>query len=310
MKKIDRKATLKIIAATSVAIFSLAAVFTATSAWFESVRNVDTAGDAFNVKNLSGHLASVSFHKLDSKTTDSNGDATSFTFSSTAVGTITYDWNNDTGEYVPTLEGDTRIKLKQYDPMDRSQPLLLMLHLSQAYETTGPSIRVNGLTAATGFLGARDSSQQPVYSLDDTDIILDSRGSVHLVDGSSTPYTVNYYWLSSVVQFYQTTFANDTLSWTYAMTSEYATEHSVPKLNNSPDKFVTVDNEAETSSFRNAPNLFSSSNGQTIKNIALVIDYYPDAIEFIYSTYLANAILENTYGSIMSFLCDWSLEVI
>lgn len=309
MKRATPKAMLKLIAATSVAIFSLAAVFTATSAWFQSRRELEDAADAFNVKNLSGRLASVSFHQMTKKTTDKNGDATSATFNKDPVGTIDYDWVQDQGEYVPTVKGDAKISLKQYDPMDRNQPLLILLHLDQAYETTGPSIRVNGLTDSDGFLGARDSNNQPVYSLDDTDIALSSSESAN----ASSSYTVLYYWLSSVVKFSTATWANDPNTWEYGMQHDYAVANNLPELTASPNTFTTVniiDNHHETSSFNNAPLLFSSQNGQTIKNIALVVDYYPDAIEFIYSTYLANAILEDRYDGVLNFLCDWSLEVV
>ena len=305
MGKSLMKSPLRILAATSVSIFSLLTVFTSTAAWFDSRRSLDNGGDKFEVQSLSGRLSSITFHHLSSKAVNpTTGNANAFTFNSTPAGTITYDWNADTAAFTPTAQGDTSIALDTYDPLDREKPLLLMFHLDQAYETTGPTIHIDGMTNTPGFLGARTNAA-PAYDLTTAPAIM--KTETRTIDEKEVD--INFYWMSSVTRFYNLTFANDTLSWQYALNSTYATENSLPLLNDINSRFVTVDNVNETSSFSSRTNFFSSTNGQTIKNIGLVIDYYPDAIEFIYSTYLGNTTLENKYDGILHFWCDWTMEV-
>ncbi len=300
-KDVKRINLFKIAAMTSMTVFSLLAVFTGTLAWFNANRLVNNSGTDFNVQSMSGRLSSITFHKLASKTRDaSSGDATSFTFNSDPDGTITYDWSSSDATFEATAEGDTSIALDTYEPLNREQPLLLIFHLDDAYTPTDGSLYINATAEADGFLGKKNSDATPMYSLTSEDVIYKT-ATVDAV-------TYYYYWLSSVVQFYNLTFANDTLSYTYALTSEYATSQGIPLLTNN-GKFATADNEQDTCSFTNEVSMYSSTSGTTVKNIGIVIDYYPDAIEYIYSTYLGNTTLEDTYDGFLRFWCDWSMEV-
>lgn len=291
------KNLIRIAAMTSMTIFSLMAVFTGTLAWFNANRIINNGSDNFNIQSISGRLSSVSFHQLASKTRDEkSGDATSFTFDSTASGTITYDWSSDNASFASTAEGKTSISLNMYEPLDKEQPLLLIFHLDNAYNPGDGSIYIKAETSADGFLGTKNTDATPKYALDNATIYKQVN-------------TTKYYWLSSVVQFYNITFADDSIGYQYALTSKYATDNSLPLLQSSGSKFTTADNEADTCSFVKEATMYSSTSGSTVKNIGVVIDYYPDAIEYIYSTYLGNTILEDTYDGFLHFWCDWSMEV-
>ena len=297
--KIDRrrKNLISIVALTSMTIFSLFAVFSGAFAWFTSVNSLSMSGDQFPVVVGNGHLESVTFHRMVSKTRDATtGNATSFTFDSNAVGTITYDWATDSASFVPTTEGDTSIALSDYEPLDKEHPLLLLFHLSEAYDTSYDPITIQATAGATGYLGEKNADATPKYRLKDESVVYKTIG------------TTDYYWLSSVVQFYNCTFADDSISYQMAVDSAYATTNSLPLLDNN-SRFVSADNEHDTCSFDADDTLFSSTTG-TVKNIAIVIDYYPDAIEYIYSTYLGNTILEDTYEGILHYWCDWTMEVL
>ena len=65
----------------------------------------------------------------------------------------------------------------------------------------------------------------------------------------------------------------------------------------------------EVTNFVQNTSVYSSPAGKHIKHIALVIDYYADAIEFIYSTYLGNRTLENYFNGILNFTCDWTMVI-
>lgn len=56
---------LKIIAATSMTIFSLACVFVATIAWFSANRAVNGNGNGFEIGNEDGIIENVKLHELD-----------------------------------------------------------------------------------------------------------------------------------------------------------------------------------------------------------------------------------------------------
>ncbi len=293
-----RKNLINIVAMTSMCIFSLFSVFSGAVAWFSSVQNVDNTGDQFAVHTNYGKLSSVTFHHLSSKTRDAtSGDATSFIFNETASGTITYDWANAAATFVPTTEGDTSIVLTDYEPLDKEQPLLLIFHLDQAYDTSIDSISITAECEASGYLGEKKADATPKYPLQDASVVYKTVGETE------------YYWMSSVVQFYNLTFADDSITYQYALDQSYATANSLPLLSNN-SSFVTANNETDACSFSASDTFYESAGSGNVKNVGIVIDYYPDAIEYIYSTFLGNTILEDTYDGLLHFWCDWTMEVL
>ena len=76
-----------------------------------------------------------------------------------------------------------------------------------------------------------------------------------------------------------------------------------------PGNFVTINSVDESSRFVNEVNLYNSGNNTKVQYVALIIDYYPEAIQTIYTTYLANDYLE-TVDYILNYICDWSIEVV
>ena len=79
----------------------------------------------------------------------------------------------------------------------------------------------------------------------------------------------------------------------------------------SAESFVTLgvgQDGQEESSFDGLIDPVYQTVGDT-KYIAVIIDYYSDAIEYIYSSFLGDPILES-YDSILHFICDWTMEVL
>ena len=72
--------------------------------------------------------------------------------------------------------------------------------------------------------------------------------------------------------------------------------------------FVSV-SSTETYSFNQNPYLYKSKAGTSVQYIAMIVDFNPEAISFIYSTYLGDSYLENNYLGQFHFACDWALEV-
>ena len=118
-KDINKKSLIKIVAATSVAIFSLLSVCTGAFAWFLAERDQNAASSSFSVKSY-GKFSSLKFHTFDSARTVSSIKYLDFN-GGTPTGSISYDWESKTCN---NPVGNTNILLEQYDPLNQSQPLL------------------------------------------------------------------------------------------------------------------------------------------------------------------------------------------
>ena len=284
---------------TSVTIFCLMSVFTGAFAWFQSIKNQTATDNGMAIKDQAGKLNYVEFHDVVDITTDANGRATGYSFDKNYYGKITYNWS--TGKF--TKEGNTSIELDAYNPLDVNHPVLMIFALNEDYPLRSQGyITINGTTETEDYIGAREGDE-PKYELDDPDLILDTKTVEEKV--------YNVYPLSSVVQFYYQDFS----------ASQYATHISGTTLDytiddetglNTNETFVSVDNEAETTEFNQTAALYSSraSATETVQYVSLVIDYYPDAIDFIYSTFLGDSVLEENLDYTLYFVCDWSMEVI
>ena len=75
----------------------------------------------------------------------------------------------------------------------------------------------------------------------------------------------------------------------------------------SQKSFVDMSQQPESDFNQNINPLFESSSAT--KYVAVIIDYFSDAIEYIYSSFLGDSVLES-YDSILRFICDWQMEVI
>lgn len=282
---------LRILAATSVTVFSLAVAFTGAFAWLSINKTVNSNGANNAIQNVNGKLKSVTFHRLSSKVTDAEGKATSFSFYKNASGTITYNWSNSTGTYIPSTSGDIRIQLDNYNLLDQEHPLLLLLEFDSEYNTTNDYIEITATSHTTDFIGGRDpTTHQPVYDLNDVYKTIDDEP---------------YYGLSSIAYFYkkamsQTAYDTFNNSQVYTLTKTELVEAG---------RFTDIDNENETSTYSRQITIDKETSG-SVKYIALVVDYYVDAIEYIYSTFLGDSVLESpAYNYTLNFICDWTMEI-
>lgn len=306
---------LKILAATSVTIFSLLVLFVGTFAWFESQLNQNRDADEFNVTTIDGKLKNIYFHNVESVVMNHTTEKpVSFTFEDEYCGMISYNWETNTATY----DGDTSISLPEYNPLEHDHPLLMVFEFDDVYTSSiDGDIFIRATTDVEGYLGERDANSAPVYNLL-------GNGIYHSETvGTETSY---YYALSSVVNFYcthsaselynktgetNTTLINPTFNYADLQTRE----QSIEALEDDEDAvvpdlcFTSINNSNDTSSFNQNPTLFTSNVGDSIKYICVIVDYYSDAIEYIYSTYLGNDILEYTFHNELHYLCDWGLEV-
>lgn len=321
-------------------IFSLFTVFIATMAWFSSNTDTGNSGMNINIGDNGGRLQYVYFHAFDSYTPEvknQNGAVVTpehFEFNKTPFLTYTYDWAS--GQVTTTDSVTDEWIMGEYYYDNRNHPMLIVfayrddftsteagdmyikgnttvggeIEYAYAYEDTehlNPLYTTNG-----GFLGARDIHGVPVYQLPQTqvndedhpDSILMRNNVPGTDEMTGEPTTFDYYALSSVVDFKYRTFDN----------ASYNTFKSGDTLDfagntlTAGESFTTIVPGTDKYLFKQQPYFYKSDGSSTVKYIALMINYSPDAIGYIYSTYLGDSGLDSYWGT-LRFDCDWSFEV-
>lgn len=125
---------LKIIAATSMTIFSLACVFVATIAWFSANRAVSGNGNGFEIGNEEGIIESVSLHELKKSAT--SGAPKSYSFNREPVVTYTA----KSGGFTKDPSNYTSTSIGTYDSLvDQVYAVLYVIQLKEeAVKDRGP----------------------------------------------------------------------------------------------------------------------------------------------------------------------------
>lgn len=139
MKKLNKK-TLKIVAATSMAVFSLLATMTSAYAWFQSTLNQNGNNEDFYVKRLDTPVTSITIHDFYGETDDEG--VASFAFD--PVGVSVYDGTFNDGARV--------VELNKYILEKPDHPVLILF---KNEETTGYESQIN-LKTEFSYLGAND----------------------------------------------------------------------------------------------------------------------------------------------------------
>ena len=283
MKRKNNK-SLKIIAATAVTLFSLVTVFVATIAWFAMNTDVTANGPSVNVKFLNQKFAKMTLHKYLGTETINNVDT--YHFNKTASGTFTYDWATGETSFKKTDPDDPYAStMDRFSLLDPRHPMLALIEYSSVLDTSKDKVSVIA-TTKHDFLCDVDSNGNFVEPLDD----------------ENNP-------LSSVIQFNVNPFESMTSNTgTYESTASY--KLPVPS-NNDYIHFANVSKNATTGAltyngWSKSLSLANYSDGTSIKYIAIIMDYYDNAFEYIYNMYLGNEYLEQP---VVTFNCDWSMEI-
>ena len=261
-KRKAQKNIIKIVAMTSMTIFSLMAVFTGTLAWFNANRVINNGGDNFAVKSLNGLLESLSVHELSSFSKNGSGDITAFNFNSAASSTVTMDSN-----YNPVYDGSTA-SLNTYSILDQSNPVLLLFHLNEA--TPANKVKINAI-ANNGVAYTASQFQSDISAT-----------------GNPLSWIIKY---SSI---------------SFASTVNYSI---TPSSLENEGSFMVLDANQETfSSFAPTQAFFNTVAETRILHVGIVLNYYPEALNYIYTVNLGKDFL-STFESNVGFDCDWVMEI-
>lgn len=288
MKNSKKKTGLKIIAATSMALFSLLATFSATFAWFTANRKVNTEGNQIPIEPTSGYFYKLSIHNAV-YISDSE-----YKFDTNPWGTIQIE-NWKTRRLITDFSSDSCF-MGSYDYLEKIHPVLFLFQLGDNsvpyYSATAlEPISIKATTETDFYLGDNDPSRV-IYPNDEIDVS----------QGHFNP-------LSSVIKYSTKTFAST--SALNAVTTEdgvtignvtYDTyDFSVDQLSEQ-GSFVEFDLQDSYSSFDQQPTIFSTDS-LTVKYVAVVFDYYELAMETLYGAFLGDEILTSES---LSFTCDWT----
>ena len=297
--KSGTKKTTKIFAATAVTLFSLVSGFVATIAWFAMNTDVGGNGMSITTTRMDGKLKYVYFHSFN----DGTPNDSTFTFTKSPFATYQYDWDNRSLETVD--DENANWDMGSYSSFDKNHPMLVIFEFDKDYTSTqAGDFYIQGKTTVNDFLGRRQTNGAPYYTLPQTQVN-DVDHPTSLLMKKSGGH--DYYALSSVASFRYRTFSNSTYS-TFLSTNSGDTLNFPVNTLSDGHAFNTIDNAAESYTFDSTPKIYQSNGSETVKYIALTIEYSADAIGFIYSTYLGDSGL-NSYDSVLYFTCDWLFEV-
>lgn len=292
------KKNIKIASATIVSLFSLATVFSATVAWFSlSNSGVTASSMEVKIKTLSGRLDYVEFH--DIVTIDESTSSKVYQFDKTAFSTIDYDWEHSTA----SISNSDIFVMSSYSSLVREHPLLVVFAFDTQYTSSfDGDIFIKGTTEITDFLGAKNADGTPVYPL-----VPDKTINKAFIKGTPQGLAHDYYASSSVINFRSHAFTSTDYS---TLLASDETINIADSLVDTYENFVSINPEdPDDVSFSQKPTIYAAKAGDEMQYIATIVNYYPEAISIIYSTYLGDSTLENTYNGDLYFACDWSLEV-
>lgn len=280
-----RRNNLKLISAVSVSIFSLAVLFMGTFAWFTAYRDQQLAVETpFEVEPASAKFSKLTIHTLSS-TAGGN-----YKFNTIPAGTFNAD-----GSY----ECNTPIDFGTYTPNSKIHPLLMLFEFTEQLSPDANNPTTITATTSETFIadGEVDGEGDPVIKLHE----------------NGNP-------LSSIVKFKSFSYPNNTagsqgtsvitgISSHNGTTNTY--DYAISSLSDS-DSFVTITNNGKDliypseNGFDNSPKFFNATSG-SVRYVAVVIDYYADAMDYIYNYYLGTEALEKEY---IYFKCDWTLLIV
>ena len=279
MKKSTIKSPLKILAATSVTIFSLLSVFTSTAAWFDSQRNLKNGANQMAVESIQDFSRLDIYLPVNNGIAVAGGDVT-YQFDSTAAASLTKDQlESGMSGSVYLGGGDGSHPFTTIEP---HHPMLLVIQYETALTT---AVRIKAST--------NERFICPVAGDDD-------RRISHEINGNETsPYP-----LSSVVHFsakaYSTyaNFQSDQISsWKYSRNTVWGNTWQ-------QSSFASVGGGGL---FEYSPDcqILSSLSG-SVQTVAIMIEYNTEIISAISAYYLGERFIS---GQILPFSCDWTMEI-
>ena len=277
---------IRLIAAAALCFFSVAAVVTATVAWFTAFRKSEDDNSDMVITNLSGYFSRMDIYQL-TRVKDEHDNVTitgliydttpkQLHFEKTPIAYAYVD-EDEKMQYSPNFNVD----MDPYSGLEQHSPLLMIFTL-------------------TGNITATDDKPVTVYAACDKDYYFGEKNPAtgdpkHEIQREDNP-------LSSVVAFYTKSYASlDSIT-----TQDY---YNLPFAELEPssgfdmETFVSFSG-SEYQSFTQKKNIFEARSG-TFRYIVVIVDYYYYALEYVYNTFIGADVLED----MIYFYCDWNMVI-
>ena len=262
--RLPSRINLKIISATSVVLFTLLVSFIGVYSWFQSINGVRNTGDNFIIENTGATVSEVKFYPLDSI------ENKTYKFSTTAIATASIEGGTAT---IPA----STLALGTYKPETPHHPILMLIKIS------GSTMNISASTL----------SNTTQYITDKTY----GEGDANIPPQEDNP-------LSSVIQFHTVGFSSDENDDTSLNGRTSADTISIKEneLQNTNQSSFAVITNGEKTGFRQEITIFEGVV-DTYGYVGVVIDYYPESVQFIYSYYMGRAV------DILEYVCDWRMSL-
>ena len=356
MKKVGNK-NLKIIAATSMAIFSLLTTFTAAFAWFTAIRDEQTESDNFTVTNKNTSITQIELYRYLGET-DVVGGTKYFGFETTPYSTI-----NVSGQTATIKAGDPdSIQLDMFTLDDPHHPIFMLFKLNGGFKekisakTSYPFIaqakpggnldashivasyktstnanslesKLAGASDGEIFEVTNDENQNGTYlDYEDNEHSITTRYSFNEAENKFDLIWVDLAMhnnpLSSAICTYYFEL-NDRIApstknlylYTDGERDNSTTSRSCIAIDQSECVSDSTEDGYNMSSFAQftGDNLskfeqeidFYNGDVTGLGYIGIVLDYNPDALQYLFTYYLGNEYLNEG----LTFQCDWETEI-
>ena len=288
--KTGRHINIKLVSAVGLCSFSVVAITVSTIAWFTTLKVIDNDNSGMRIVAPNSYFDYVSLHEV----VNINYSTQQYQFNRTEKGRAYLD--GELGQVVTS--GEFSIDMGEFSLIDPLHPILMLIHLNQEYDLDDPNKEIDYINVYA------ESSSKDYFALADED-----GNPIHEIAQEGNP-------LSSVVAFYAKSYLSTdafiTTAGSYSDDGGTYSTYDLP-IAEYVDNYAGFDrttfvefNETtkEYSGFDSTQNLFTVTTGKH-EYIAIIVEYYSYALEYIYSTYLSNPVLNET----IYFSCDWSMVI-
>ncbi len=291
--KLWQSAKLKIVAATSMVIFTLFACFAGSIAWFNTVQNVSNGGNNIPVANITSCLTSVTFHAQVGTSTVSEKNY--YLFEKAPYATISINGNNsasaltfntDSGAYKDwQAREDKTASLSTYSLLSQDHPILLLFNLV-SYTAEDPRAIQLSFSTESGYLGFADAITQSGNPL-------------------SSIVEFNAFGLTSALPFGGSyTSSTQTYSATYRYGEVRGINYDKKWASIDDNGTATYDDDGLIELFTNL-DADGNPSSTVYTQIGVVMNYSSASLQYIYNRFLGNEVLENN----LFFNWDWTMEL-
>ncbi len=294
----------KLVAAIGLCSFSTVAVVVSTVAWFTAFRKADNENNNTTIITPTGILDSISLHQLEAF------DYTNkkYKFNQTPIGTATVDEQN-----AIQYEGDFTIAMETYDDLEQHHPILMLIHLNKQYpasedDDTVVNIYASATTSTYFGIEGKDENNNP------TGEPATPIQPGYIEEGGEVVENPDKNPLSSVVQFWTLPMIDNgksdvTTELNYHRNDTDSTyDYEMPQLITGTNPYVNESfvkfNGYEFDEFVQNRNIYTRST-ESVEYIAVIVDYYHEAIEYVYSKYIGYEPLDDR----IFFACDWNMVI-